>query len=284
MAWHATLDLRFRHDGARSIVFDRHDGPLRVLKSLHPEAGVCQSVIVHPPGGVVGGDTLAIGVAVEAGAHAQLTTPGATRWYRSAGEAAQQTVALRVADGARLEWLPLESIAYDGCVASSDTRLSLAPGGEAIGWDVLALGLPASDRPYERGRFRQTIAVDDGRVDRWLDRGTVDAADRRRLASPLGWAGRRVLATLWFAAGHDLDAGRRQSLVDAARAACTDGDGAAAEPEVHAGASAVDPRVVVVRVLAQRVEQAMSVCTRVWAAWRREAWSLDAVPPRVWRT
>ncbi len=275
MAWPARLELRFDRRADRTVVFDRHDGPLRVLRSLHPEPDVCQSVIVHPPGGIVGGDTLSIAVDVTEGAHAQLTTPGATRWYRTAGQPAAQQVALHVADGARLEWLPLESIAYDGCVASSRTSLTLDGGGEAIGWEVLALGLPASDRHFARGRFRQEIAIGA----RWLDRGTVDGDEPRRLESPLGWAGRPVLATLWVAAGRDLEPARLVRLVDAAREAMR-GD----PLERWAGTTAVDPGVVVLRVLAEAVEPAMASCARVWAAWRQEAWRRTAVPPRVWQT
>jgi len=93
VAWHGTLDLRYRRDGEATRVHDRHDGPLRVLRSFHPEGErVCHSVLVHPPGGIVGGDTLAIRIDLEPGAHALLTTPGATRFYRSLGETATQSL------------------------------------------------------------------------------------------------------------------------------------------------------------------------------------------------
>ena len=102
--WQASLDLRYERLGERcSLQFD-HNGPLRVLQSLYPEgAGVCHNVLVHPPGGLVAGDTLAITGRIAPGAHALISTPGATRFYRSAGHPARQTVRARVADGARLE-------------------------------------------------------------------------------------------------------------------------------------------------------------------------------------
>ena len=107
--WQASLALRYMRREPRTVVHDRHDGPLRVLRSLYPEGdAICHSVLLHPPGGVVGGDTLAVHVEVEAGAHALLTTPGATRFYRSTGATAAQSLTARVAAGARLEWLPLE--------------------------------------------------------------------------------------------------------------------------------------------------------------------------------
>ena len=276
MAWHGRLALRYRRDGESTRVHDRHDGPLRVLKSLHPEgAGVCHSVLVHPPGGIVGGDTLAIEIDLDAGAHALVTTPGATRFYRCLGAPATQSLEVRAAAGARLEWLPLETLAYSGCIAENRARFALAPGAEMIGWDVTALGLPASDQPFVAGRFTQSIEL----PGRWLDRGTVRGDHPSLLDSPLGWAGRRALATLWFAAGEEIAADRREALLDAARAAC---DGHPLGP--GAGCSAVDPGVIVLRVLAPRVEPAMDLLAAVWRAWRPIAWRLEASPPRVWRT
>src|SRR5690606_10129198 len=135
-----------RRDGTRTSLQHRHSGPLRILKSLYPEGeGICHNVIVHPPGGLVGGDRLDISVHAQAGAHALIGTPGATRFYRSEGPEATQQVRLRLDEGARLEWLPLETIAYPGCVAHNRLELQLAPGAECLGWDVCALGLPAAN-------------------------------------------------------------------------------------------------------------------------------------------
>ena len=280
MAWHGTLALDYRKDAlygaARTVVHDRHDGPLRVLASLYPEGGtVCHNVLVHPPGGLVGGDDLRIAVSVAEGAHALITTPGATRFYRSVAEPAAQAVTARVAAGARLEWLPLEAIAYSGCIARNEMRFELAPDAEMMGWDVLALGLPASNLAFERGRFEQRIEL----PGRWLERGVIDAADTRLLDSPLGWAGHRVMATLWFAAGSAIAAARRDALLDA----CREVVGGHAL-KATAGATAQGDGVVVLRVLAPRVEPAFALLNNVWARWRELAWGLPACVPRVWRT
>ena len=280
MAWQGSLTLDYRcdeiHGAARTVVHDRHDGPLRVLTSLYPEAPtVCHNVLVHPPGGLVGGDVLGIDVTLARGAHALITTPGATRFYRSAGAAATQRLHATLSEGARLEWLPLETLAYSGCIAENAMRFELAPGAEMMGWDVLALGLPASDLAYVRGRFTQSIEL----PGRWLERGVIDALDTRLLDSPLGWAGQRVMGTLWFAAGTALAAARRDVLLEAARAA-VHGDAL----QTSAGATAVHDGIVVLRVLAPRVEPAMALLTRVWSAWRELAWQLPACTPRVWRT
>jgi urease accessory protein len=275
MTWHGQLDLRYTRDGERTVAHDRHHGPLRVLKSLYPEGpGICHHVLVHPPGGIAGGDVLEIDARLDAGTHALVTTPSATRFYRSAGATAVQRATLQVADGARLEWLPLETIAYRSCIAENHLRLDLAPGAEAMGWDTLALGLPAAGEPFETGSFLQHLEL----PGHWVERGRIDAADTRLLDSPLGWAGRRVLGTLWFAAGSDLATARRDALLDTARA-CIAGSALAAT----AGATSPHGRVVVLRVLAERVEPAMALLVAVRAAWRDAAWGLAAEPPRIWR-
>lgn len=281
MAWHGTLDLRYAvqtHDGTpRCIVRDRHDGPLRVLSALYPEgAQVCHSVIVHPPGGIAGGDRLDMTVGVEPGAHALLTTPGATRFYRSAGDVASQTVSATVASGARLEWLPLETLVYSGALAESRAVFTLAPGGEMIGRDLIALGLPAADQAFERGHFLQQLEIPGV----WLERGRLAAGDALLMDSPAGLAGHRVLATQWFAAGQGLEASRRQALLDAAREAAAAFDDA----QVLAGCTAPHEPLVVLRALAHRVEPAMALLNEVWSRWRTLAWGLPGDWPRVWRT
>lgn len=277
MGWQGQLGLHYHRDGDRTVLTHAHDGPLRVLKSLYPEApSACHNVLVHPPGGVVGGDTLAIDLRVGAEAHALVTTPGATRFYRSREAAATQALDACVEPGARLEWLPMETICHAGARVDNRLRYTLAPGAEMIGWDLLALGLPASDAPFDAGRIDQCIEI----PGLWLERSLVDAAtDRRLLDSPLGWGGDRLLATLWFAAGEPLARERVDALLDAARGVA--GEHALAH---RCGATSPDARLVVLRVLAPRAEPAWTLLTAVWRAWRQLAWGLAPCPPRVWRT
>ena len=151
MPWHARLQLHYTHDGSGTGALDRHEGPLRVLQRLYPEGpGICHHVLVHPPGGIVGGDVLELDARLESGCHALITTPGATRFYRSAGDTSTQSVQATLANGARLEWLPMETIAYSACQAHNRLRFDLAPGAEMIGWDLLALGLPAAGQAGPR--------------------------------------------------------------------------------------------------------------------------------------
>ncbi len=274
--WRGQLSLVYTRDGERTVSHDTHHGPLRVLKRLYPEGpGICHHVLVHPPGGVVGGDTLRLDAQLASGTHAVLTTPGATRFYRSDGAPALQDCVFDVQAGARLEWLPMEAIAHRGCIAENRLTLKLAPGAECIAWDVLALGLPASNEPFDHGRFRQHLEL----PGQWLERGLIDADDPVLMDGAPGLAGHRVLATLCFASGAPLAAARRAALLDTARA-LLDADALRAT----AGVTSTHAGTVVLRVLAQRVEAVMGLLAAVRAAWRSEAWQLAAHPPRIWRT
>ena len=276
MGWHGHLQLDYTRHGERTIALDRHHGPLRVLQRLYPEGdAVCHQVLVHPPGGVVGGDVLALDATLAPGSHALITTPGATRFYRSAGPLAQQQVTATLADGARLEWLPLETIAYRRCQVDNRLTFNLAPGAQMIGWDVLALGLPAADQPFDQGQYLQQVSI----PGIWLERGRIDGADRLLMDSRLGLAGHSVMATLWLADGQVLGRERCEQLIDGARALID----ASALPTT-AGVTALDGRLLVLRALGHRVEPVMALLQAVWAGWRQWHWGLAPCAPRVWRT
>jgi urease accessory protein len=272
--WHASLKLDYTLESERSVARYLHQGPLRILQSLYPEGdAVCHNVLVHPPSGLVGGDTLDIQVTVASGAHGLVTTPGATRFYRSEAGLATQQVHARVESGARLEWLPLEAIAYNQCDALNRAVFDLAPGAEMMAWDLTAFGLPAADLPYVQGTFRQHLEVPGV----WLERGTLNADDTLLMDSPLGLAGQRCMATLVFAAGSAMADERIERALACARDLLE-----ASELRLTAGATSPHQQVIVLRVLAPVIEPAMQLLRRVWAAWRQEMWGLQGTYPRLW--
>ena len=280
MPWNAQLDLDYSLRpsavGNKTVARFEHSGPLRILQSLYPEGdAVCHNVLVHPPGGLVGGDTLDLRINVASGAHGLVTTPGATRFYRSDGELALQRTAITLAADARLEWLPLEAIAYSGCLAENRLTLALAPGAEMMGWDITALGLPAANKPIGAGYFCQHLEASGV----WLERATVKASDALLLNSPVGLDGQRCFATLFLVTGSKLSRERRQAALDAARCVIN-----ASSLNSTAGATSPDPRVVLVRVLAPVVEPAITLLRAVWLAWRAELWQLNGASPRIWTT
>lgn len=274
MGWHAQLNLDYRAQQGRTAVHFTHDGPLRVLKSLYPEGpGICHNVLVHPPGGLVGGDVLDIAVRVGEGAHALVTTPGATRFYKSLGQPALQRTRLSLAPGARLEWLPLEAIAYNACDAVNHLEFQLAEGAQLLAWDVTALGLPLAGQPFGHGRFIQHLEW----PGHFLERGVIAAHDALLLDGDLGLAGQRCLASLVFASGTPLPRAQREALLEATHELLQ-----AAPPDVLAGVTAPNDHMLVLRALAPVVEPAMVFWKSAWALWRGELWGLAGGMPRIW--
>ena len=274
MTWNAALALDYTRQADRTVAHFRHSGPLRILQSLDPEGdAICHNVIVHPPGGLVGGDTLDLAFSAGPGAHGLVTTPGATRFYRSTGAPALQRTRLSLQAGARMEWLPLEAICYSGCLAENRLTMELAPGAELIGWDVTALGLPAASLPYVQGSFCQHIEIPGV----WLERARIAASDTLLMDSPLGLAGHRCMASIFFVAGSKLERHRRQAALEVAREVIE-----AHALRATAGATSPNAQVVVVRVLAPLVEPAMALLRQVWQAWRGHFWQQPASAPRIW--
>ena len=274
MPWHARLSIDYTLETGRTLARHQHTGPLRVLQSLYPEGdAICHNVLVHPPGGLVGGDTLEIAVHAHPGAHGVITTPGATRFYRSDGATATQTSHLTLEPDARLEWLPLEALCYSGCLAENRLTMDIAPGAELLGWDVTALGLPHADQPFVQGHFQQHIEVPGV----WLERGNIAASDTRLLDGPTGLAGQRCLASLFFVAGTPLTRTRREQALDSVREVIAQHALAPA-----CGATSPHPQVVVVRVMAPVVEPAMDLLRSLRNVWRTALWGIAPSNPRIW--
>ena len=274
MAWRADLKLDYTLESQRTVARYLHQGPLRILQSLYPEGDqICHNVLVHPPGGLVGGDTLDIQVSVAEGAHALVSTPSATRFYKSGGQAALQQVTATLAPGARLEWLPLEAIAYNDCEATNRAIFNLTPTAELMAWDVTALGLPSSDMAFTKGHFQQHLEIPGV----WLERGNLRGDDTRWLNSQLGLAGQKCLASLVFASGRNIEPQRAAQALEAAREVLE------AHPlRLQAGVTCAHPQVIVLRVMSPLVEPSMDLLKQVWAVWRHTLWALPSTPPRIW--
>jgi urease accessory protein len=269
--WHARLRLEFERRGPRTVIARRdHVGPLRVQKALYPEGDeVCEAVVVHPPGGIVGGDRLELGVDVGAGGWAQITTPGAAKWYRSAGDTASLATRLAVAANATLEWLPQEALAFDGARAAIGTRIELARGARFIGWEIVGLGRSASGERFECGRFHQAIELDDESGLAWCERAVLDGGSAAlQSGAVLGSA--PVFGTL-VAAGAAVD---DELLATCRMVGCS------------GGAVAVTrlPRIFVARYRGDSTSSARTYLAKVWQALRPPLLGRAAVPPRIWST
>ena len=274
-SWHAELHLGFALAGERTLLREnRHRGPLRVQKALYPEGdAVCQAIVLHPPSGIAGGDHLVISATLDSGAQAQLTTPGAGKWYRSGGTEASQHINFTVGEGATLEWLPQETIIFDGARARMETRVALAADARFIGWDILCLGRAAAGERFENGRFDLFFRVDRGNAPIWLERGGFAGSDPM-LASPAGWDGKTVCGTL-LCTFPELPQ-KAGALLEALRAT------APADAAVH-GITAL-PGILVARYLGDSSEAARHWFTELWTILRPACCARPAVIPRIWNT
>ncbi len=269
--WRAELALGFERRAQRTVLARRrHDGPLVVQKPLYPEGeAVCHAIIVHPPAGIAGGDVLECAVQLDDGAQALLTTPGAGKWYRSAGPWAQQRLVFDVAAGGCLEWLPQETILFDGTRAALDTEVRLAPGARYLGWEILCLGRTGSGERFAHGEcsLHTRLRVDGRSV--WLERGRITAGGLLMQAHA-GLAGCSVSGT-FVATGAPVD--------DALLAACR-----GLSPARGQGAVTRLPRLLVARYLGHSGEAAREYFAALWRLLREPFAGRAAVEPRIWRT
>ena len=267
-SWHAELELGYARFGeCTRPVQRRHKGPLRVQKHLYAEGPeVCQHIIVHPPGGIAGGDRLDISAHVGPGAWAQLTSPGAAKWYRAAGPAYQQ-LSLSVAAGATLEWLPQETIVFSAAQAELGTSIDLQGDGRLFYWDMVALGRPASGERFDLGHFQSRLDIRrDGQL-LWHERQRIVGGDGL-LDSPIGLGGDPVFATLLVTG--EIDSAlleQCRSLGHAVRGDLTQ-----------------LPGLVVARCLASEALLARGWLIELWRLLRPALLGREAVPPRIWST
>ncbi|KAF3980934.1 MAG: urease accessory protein UreD [Methylococcales symbiont of Hymedesmia sp. n. MRB-2018] len=152
LGWKAELTLGFAHNGNKTVLAQRsHKGPLTVQRPFYPEGGLCHVYIIHPPGGIVSGDQLSINVQLGHKTKALITTPGAAKFYRSNGEQAVQTVSLKIKEDSVLEWLPQETLIFEGARLLSDIRVDLLGNAKFIAWEICALGRPAAGESFKQG-------------------------------------------------------------------------------------------------------------------------------------
>ena len=271
--WQARLALQFeRRDEASILVRREHFGPLRVQKPFYPEGkAVCHTLLLHPPAGIVGGDELTIAATVGDSAHALLTTPGAGKWYRSAAPWASQRLNFKVGSSAILEWLPQESIIFDGALVNMQTYVELAQTASFIGWEVLCLGRRASGERFNSGALAMVNRITrNGRLI-WLERGQLEGGSAL-LNSPAGLAGYSVSATM-LAVGMNLT----PALLAACRALVP------VEQGVLHGLTLL-PDLWVARYLGHSSEAAHTWFVALWQLLRPAMLGRVAHSPRIWST
>ena len=268
--WKAHLNLSFEKRSGKSVLANRTQyGPLTVQRPFYPEGDVCHLYLLHPPGGVVGGDELHINVEAKESANVLITTPGATKFYRSTGKLAKQIQTLTVLDESSLEWFPQENIFFDDTHTQLVTRVELDETARFIGWEINCYGRPASDELFETGEVETKLEIIRDGKPLLLDR--LKIINSEALTSPASLNGYPCFGT--FIATHVTP-----ELLEAAREAIADIEG-----NQQIGITLMDG-ILVARCLGQYAEQISTPLKLIWAAIRPEVLERDACHPRIWAT
>lgn len=266
LGWQAELHLGFEQQAERTVLRHRRQrGPLAVQRPFYPEGEVCHAYILHPPGGVVGGDSLNLTLQV-AGA-ALLTTPGATKFYRSAGPLATLHQQFTLTTGS-LEWLPQENIYFPGAQVQLHQQIHLSAEAAYLGWEIHCLGRPAIAERFTHGGLNLHTALYRAGRPLLLERFMVQTpAD---LSAAAGLRDYPVLGTL-------LATPAATDLRDLARPLCV---------EVREGIAGVTllNGVLVVRYLSHNTAEVHRLFRALWVLLRPALTGRAAVQPRIWHT
>ena len=284
--WQAKLGLKVanRKAGAR-LVSCRRLGPLHIQKAFYPEGtDLAHLYILHPPGGLVSGDTLTINAEVQEDSHALITTPGAGRLYGARDGAVTQTQLnqLHVAKDASLEWFPMETLMYSRSYGVSKTRVDIEKGGKFMGWDISSLGLPASGQPFVEGELRQCFDIHyDGKID-WLERWRFNADDKAFLSSQAGLQNQSCNGVFivgpFINNNEQPDNHTTKELVKQIHALC---ETTREQEKGLAGVSQVS-HWIVVRYLGHSTTHARDLFTQAWHLLRPQLLKRPACAPRIW--
>ncbi len=271
--WKAELMLRFalssnkQTAGKTLLISKKQYGPLTVQRPFYPESDLCHLYLLHPPGGVVGGDSLLIKASVESGA-ALLTTPGASKFYRSNGAEASQIQRFYVKPDSSLEWLPQENIFFPGAHCHTKTEIQLHKNSSFIGWEIHCLGRPANNEQFFAGQVRQELAI--FRDTKPLLLETLLISGEQHGKNITGMQGYPVSAIL---IATDLCNTTlrliQQQFADANNASL--------------GYTLLDD-LLVCRYLGHSTEQVQKIFIAIWEIIRPRILQRKACPPRIWST
>lgn len=278
--WFAQLELGFKAQAQpKCTVLNqrKHFGPVRVQKMLWPEkTGVCHAIIVHPPAGIAGGDHVQFKLSAEAGAHALVTTPGAGKWYKSNAKQAYQYINIHLQGNAIFEWLPQESMLFDGANAHSETLIQLDQASSFIGWDLLVIGRQARAERFSTGAYFNQFKL--YRNNTLLIADTLSfKGDDRWLYSYLGMNGKACMGNLWAVPPEPY---RSHAMVEAHIDLIRE---LLMRMDVAVTLTALDD-VIVARYLGDDIRECHDAFSAIRAKLRRYWFDLDEEFPRIWRT
>lgn len=264
--WQAELELGFTQSRNKTLLVNRrHSGPLTVQRPFYPEGDVCHVYVLHPPGGLVSGDRLAINVNADQGSAALITTPAAGKFYRSSGNKAYQSVSINVAENAAVEWLPQETIIYEGACVSSTLTIDLAANARFIGWEILSLGRPASAEGFSCGTAEMRWQINRKGLPFYLERLVLDA---NAISARWGLNGQSACGTMFTSPASAASLQAVTSLI---------GDAP------NRGVTRIDD-LLICRATDSRTDRIRRFFEQIWEIIRYDIVHRNACAPRIWAT
>ena len=266
--WEADLSLGFQWIEGRTVLSHRQRrGPLAVQRPFYPEGGTCHVYVLHPPGGVVGGDTLAVTVELAPQAEVLVTTPGATKFYRSAGAVAKQIQTLSLSENACLEWFPQENIYFPGANVQMKTKVNVNSSSRLALWEFQCFGRPTINEIFDTGFVDSSLNITKEGRPIIIERLRFNDATKDRLSL---MASMPVTATFVM---NQFD----ESNLDPVR-------GLLPNEGSHEFSATVIDDFLVVRYLGDSTDFARKVFVSIWSSLRLHAFGKAATPPRIWNT
>jgi len=274
--WLALYSGEFFHrDGHTRMGRTQHYGPLRVQRPFFPEGSdVLHLYLLHPPGGLVGGDHLSIAVQSKEQSHVLVTTPSASKLYRNISDLSQgQQVSISVENGAIVEYLPQENIVFNGAHGELHTHVNVQGSGTFIGWEITCLGRPESQEMFERGTLCQSLQIFKDDKPLFLDRVSLTAPSSL-MTGKSGFQNLNLFGTVVITADVDFDYGEWQEAMNQTL------------KNKRGGTIAITqkPGVLIARILGSHTESMRQAFEALWQELRPLVLKKQACIPRIWLT
>lgn len=200
-----------RTEGAARISFKPSEGTTRLDRLYQSGAAKVklpdvfggeptQAVLINTAGGLTGGDRMSAEVILGENCRAVVTTQACERIYRSVGGSAEVTTRLSVGEGGRLDWLPQETILFDGAWLSRKLQADLAPNAELLLVEAVIFGRAAHGETIRSGLFTDRWRIRRGGKLLFADDLRFDWANAELLGRPAVLAGASATATILLAA------------------------------------------------------------------------------------
>ena len=267
--WIAELELRFSKSKSKTFLSTRkHIGPLTIQRPFYPEGDLCHLYLLHPPGGIVGGDQLSIEVNTDSNSSSLLTTPGATKVYRTSDHK-HSTINQNfiVAEDSSFEWLPMETIVFPGANSQFSSKLLLSGNARVAAWEVYCLGRPAINESFDFGSLNFSLELWRDGMPILLDKLMIDKTE---LESVVGLRGFPVFGTFIISKTN-------KKVLETVRTMMIETESCVT------GVTQIED-IIIVRSLAKKTYLMQDLFKKIWQTVRPLVFNREATIPRIWAT